>query len=166
MNLQEPARTQEPPVSSSGDGGPSAEQASESGAFSRPNPWADLYRDLAALRMYVSHYLAARSDKFKARVRVALIRGALGLVAAAVAATALIVAIVLLGLGVAHGLAVLLGSVWAGELLAGGGFLIVMAVGVWAGLGFLRIRSQNRIRRKYERRREQERRLTGRDVAG
>jgi ABC-type nickel/cobalt efflux system permease component RcnA len=116
--------------------------------------------------MYLSHYLATRTDRLKARVRVALLRGALGLVAAVVATTVLVVAVVLVALGIAHGLAVLVGSEWAGELFAGGGFLIVMAVGAWAAVSFLRIRSQNRIRREYERRREQERRAAGRDVAG
>jgi len=165
MDLQEPVRVQDPLSSDPGDSGATAEQTSDSRGIPRPNPWADLTADLTRLWMYLGHYLAARSDTIKARIRLALVRAALGLIAAAVGATALVVAVVLVALGVAHGLAVFLGSLWAGELLAGGGFLILMAGGAWAGVRFLQARSRKRTWRKYERRREEERRAAGRDVA-
>jgi hypothetical protein len=115
--------------------------------------------------MYLTHYLAARSDAVRARIRIVVLGAALGILAAIMAASLIVVAVVLLVLGIAHGLAALFGSDWAGELLAGGGFLIAMAGGAWLCVHFLLLRSLRRTKRKYDRRRGQQRQAVGQDVS-
>ena len=95
--------------------------------------WADLRRDLAALWMYLTDYLAARSDAVRARIRIVVLGAAVVVAAAVIAASVVVAAAVLLVLGIAHGFSALFGSHWAGELLAGGGLLIAMAGGAGSG---------------------------------
>jgi uncharacterized membrane protein YidH (DUF202 family) len=129
------------------------------------HPLEPLFRDLAALRLYLAHYFAARSDAVKARLQTAALRAGLLLGAAATAIALVVIGVVFVALGVAHGLNVLFGTQWAGELVTGLLLLVGLASGVWASLHFLRVRSRKRIRREYERRREHERRTVGKDVA-
>jgi hypothetical protein len=147
---------------------PSEEQPDPSqaqAAPSEPSPLEPLLSNLAALRSYAEHYLSARVDALKHRVRgavLALVLGALGLLAAA---AALVTAVVLTLRGVAAGLTALLGGRgWAGDLLTGAGILIGTGLGVyflvrgWIGS------SRRKMVHKYERQREHERDAVGRDV--
>ncbi len=129
------------------------------------HPLEPLLRDLAELRLYLTHYLAARSDAMKARLKAAALRAGMVLSATAMAIAFVIVGVIFVALGIAHGLSVLFGSPWAGELVTG--LLLLVAIGsiAWASLRFLRAQSRNRIKREYERRREHERRAVGKDVA-
>jgi hypothetical protein len=115
--------------------------------------------------MYLTDYLAARSDAVRARIRIVVLGAAVVVAAAVIAASVVVAAAVLLVLGIAHGFSALFGSHWAGELLAGGGLLIAMAGGAWLGVHFLLLRSLRRTKQQYERRRDQQRQAVGHDVS-
>jgi hypothetical protein len=129
------------------------------------DPLATLRRALAELQDYVAYYLAARADALKLQVRTILIYVALGLVAGLAGAGALITAMVLTLNGVANGLALLLGGhIWAGQLIAGLGVLILAAVTIVFGLRYLTNSSRGRTMKKYEHWRTDQRAQFGHDV--
>jgi hypothetical protein len=83
-------------------------------------------------------YLKAQAARIKAFVRSAIVWGFLGVAAAFVALTIVIVSVVLFCIGIAGGIAQLLGGrQWAGDLLTGGGVLGVLLIGGWVGVKML-----------------------------
>ncbi len=129
------------------------------------SPVEALGKHLAVLADSLSYFLSVRADRVKLRIRRALwwaIAGAVGLVAGA---TALVVAVVLLLSGIAHGLAALLGGrLWAGELLVG--FVVLFGAGLALALvaarGFQV--SLRQTRQKYEQWQSRQRAVFGKDV--
>jgi Putative Actinobacterial Holin-X, holin superfamily III len=83
-------------------------------------------------------YLKAQAARIKALVRSAMLLGFLGLASAFVALTIVIVSVVLFCVGIADGIAQLLGGrQWAGDLITGGGVLGVLLIGGWVGVKML-----------------------------
>jgi hypothetical protein len=130
-----------------------------------PHPFQPLLTHLAVLRAYVGHYVAARRDMATVKARRVLLWTAAGIAAALLSLTILVVAVVLFITGVAHGLTDLFGGhAWAGEMVTGGGIVILAAAAAVIGaLAWLRS-SRERTVEKYEHRRAKERAEVGSDV--
>jgi hypothetical protein len=125
-----------------------------------------LTHDLAALQAYALHYVAARADAIRAKVKSVIAWAALGLAGGLAAAAGLIVAVYLALQGIAEILGLALGGrYWAGELITGFGVLILAGAGAAIGLRYWLNLSRRQAKEKYERRRTQERIALGRDVA-
>jgi hypothetical protein len=97
-------------------------------------------KDLQALYAYFRHYLTARVDAVTAKVRRAVVWAIVGIVAGLADAAAVVTAVVLLLQGIANGLAVLFGAIWAGQLVTGIGLLVLIALGL-AGAAYSMIHS-------------------------
>jgi len=98
-----------------------------------PHPLDPLLKDLAELRQHLSHYIAARADAAKLRMRTVVMYALLGLVGGLAGAVGLATAVVLLVSGISDGLTQLFGGrVWAGELTTGVLFLLLAGAAIWA----------------------------------
>lgn len=118
------------------------------------------------VKEYVSYYLGAKADAYKASLRNLGIMAAVGVLALAVAVALVVTATVLLCVGIAQALAAAMhGTTWAGNLIVGGGLLLILFGGVILGSRMLAAASRKRTMQKYELRQEQQRRDFGRTVA-
>lgn len=140
-----------------------AEQPSDGQA---PHPLEPLLAHIGELREYASTYLAARLDRMKLTGRMIAFWAVVGLLAGVMGLAAAVTAVVLLMLGIADGLAALLGNhAWAGYLLCGGGFLVVLTVALVLFKRSWFRTSRRRTIEKYERRHQAQRAAYGHDVA-
>jgi uncharacterized membrane protein len=124
-------------------------------------------RSVAELLHYVAYLLSAKLDQIKLSIQTLILYAVLGVLAVVAAATVLIVSVVLLFTGIAHGLGSAMGGRdWLGDLIVS---LIVLG-GIAISLSFLLTKFKTASRRrtigKYEDRRRQQREQFGRDVAG
>ena len=120
----------------------------------------------AELKEYFSYYLSAKSDAFKASIRNIGIMAAVGVLALAVAVALVVTATVLLCVGIAQALAVAMhGTTWAGNLIVGGGLLLILFGGAILGSRMLAAAARKRTMQKYELRQSQQRQSYGRSVA-
>jgi cytochrome c biogenesis protein CcdA len=118
------------------------------------------------LREYLSYYLSAKSDAYKASFRKLGVLAAIGILALAVAVALVATATVLLCLGIAQALAAAMhDTMWAGNLIVGAGLLLIIFGAVILGSRMLANASRKRTMQKYELRQEQQRRDFGRTVA-
>ena len=118
------------------------------------------------LKEYFSYYLSAKSDAFKASIRNLGIMAAVGVLALAVAVALVVTATVLLCLGIAQGLAAAMhGTTWAGNLIVGGGLLLILFGGAILASRMLASAARKRTMQKYELRQSQQRQSYGRSVA-
>jgi hypothetical protein len=130
-----------------------------------PHPLEPLLADLASLRSYLAHYVAARKDALTAAARRAVLWAVIGIAAALVGMTILVTAVVLLVMGIMDGLTVVFGGrLWAGELVTAVGLLTLVGLGGWIGISKWITNSRRRTMEHYERRRSQERAVHGLDV--
>lgn len=88
---------------------------------------------LAELREYASYYVATRQALWSARLRNIVLGSVLGVTFGVIGAAAVVTAVVLTMLGLAQGVAALAGGrPWVGNLVVGGGLLILsVALTVW-----------------------------------
>jgi hypothetical protein len=92
--------------------------------------FSDMSRHLHVAREHASRYVSAQLDRIKAAARSAILFGLLGLAGAGIGIAIVVTSAVLLCLGIAGGIAELLGGrQWAGDLIAGGTVLGVIAIG-------------------------------------
>ena len=148
---------------SAGHGGsaPAGETGQDNGH--QPRPLTSLSKEFAE---YLTHYLNARTDRLKLAGRQALFGLGLGIVALLVLAGAGIVAVTLLFIGVAQGLAQLLGNrPWLGNLAGGGLLLAGISLAVWACAARQQRIARERTVEKYEHRKRQQQEKFGRNVA-
>jgi hypothetical protein len=129
------------------------------------HPLEPLLQQVATVRAFALHYVAAQSDAAKAAVRRTLLKAAAGLIAAIVAVTFLIVCTILLARGLAELISIAAGNrAWVGNLALGGGTLLIVAIAV----GVYVVRQQRAARdqtiRKYESRHYAQRAKFGADV--
>jgi len=153
---------------------PREEQRAESssartGTDSAHGSAAELFAPLVAhfreLLEYASYYFSARADLVKSKVRRLALYAAVGLIAALAGATVLVVALVMMLVGVAGGLAELMGNrPWAGNLATGA----LIAAVVFGSLRLLMpqwlVNSRRQTKDKYDRRRQTQRARFGHDV--
>ncbi|HVR73939.1 MAG TPA: hypothetical protein VMT52_06380 [Planctomycetota bacterium] len=161
-----------PPWSNNGDGmkerGTPGCDATRDAKPEKPpaEAFQDLMKDVRELREYAAHFVAAKIDGVKARVRAIVLKAALGLAALLFGAVLVSTGIVILLAGLVNGAAVLFGDrLWAGQLLVGGGLLAVVGGTVsWVLWSSRQVRKK--VKRKYEQRHARQRGQFGHDVHG
>jgi hypothetical protein len=125
------------------------EPASRLGPPPEPKgPLRQLWRELAALSGFASHYLSAKADSARLAAQRALLLAGFGLAGLLFAAGLVVTGAVLLVRSLAAALGELLGRAWLGELAVA--VLLLAAVGGAALL--LRARLLGRSRRRFEQR--------------
>ena len=130
-----------------------------------PHPLEPLLKQIAILREFTLHYIEAQKDQAKATVRRLVINVAMGIVAAIIGATLLIVSTILVADGLAELISVALGGrPWAGKLILGGGLLVLFGLVAAIIIARLRRAERRRIIRKYESRHHAQRAKFGSDV--
>jgi hypothetical protein len=124
----------------------------------------DLLRmNVAALEEYAGHYLAARADAVRVKMRRLLLWAVVGLVALFAGATVIVTAIVLVLSGLAGAMSAVLGNYdWAGKAAAGIIVLVVIAGGAYFGIMLWFHLSYKQTKARYVRRRQQQRSTLGR----
>ena len=109
-----------------------------------PSPFDPLLRHLSELQMLAGHYVRARADQIKARVRMLVFWAIAGLVGLIIAVAFLVTAVVLVLRGIATGLVLLRLQPWAADLITG----LVCIVAVGATIAFVSLSQKSAARRK------------------
>lgn len=142
--------------------GDQTEDGKPRSGYGPPHPLDGISKQVREIIEYANFYVEARKDSLRATLRGLIWKVVAGIVAGLAGVTVIIVAVVYLLSGIAHGLGRLFGDeFWLGEL--------VTAVAVFLGLivtGWIAVRSMNRKARertmkKYERRQQQQRERFG-----
>lgn len=129
------------------------------------DPLDSLLKQLSAVSEYSLHFVEAKLDGAKVRLRHVLLAALAGVIGLVLATTMAIVSGIYLARGVAGGLAVAVGNrAWLGQLLAGLLGLSVLAAFTWVVMGTARMKRLAEKRTKYELRKARQREEFGRDV--
>jgi hypothetical protein len=113
---------------------------------------------LAELGEFARHYLAAQTDLLKLRLLNLAILAGLGVIGLFGAIALIVTLIVMVCSGLAELIAAALDHrMWAGNLIVGGGLLVVLGLGAWLGLRMIRQKHLTQTRAKYELRHKQQR---------
>lgn len=134
-----------------------------------PDHPADALRDamgrLAELREFVAYYVAAKVDAIKVTIRQIGIYAGLGLLAAVMGATVVVVSVVLLLRGIAGAFAEIFPThPWIGDLITAVIFLSIPVIAILIGMRILTRTFKTSTVRKYESRQSQQRQEFGRSV--
>jgi len=117
---------------------------------------------LAEIGEFARHYASARSDLFKLKLLNIAILAALGVIGLIAGAALIATLIVLLCSGLAQAVAAGLGGrAWAGNLIVGGGLLLLIGVGAAMGLSMMRRKHFEQTKAKYELRHKNQREQFG-----
>jgi membrane protein implicated in regulation of membrane protease activity len=131
----------------------------------RPDdPLQDLMRDLAELRSYAKHFVAAKLDGVKLGVRKVLLRGAFAVVGLVFTAALVITGAVLLLSGLSGAFGALVGIPWLGDLITAGLFFALLTIGVIVADRALVQRFRKALTRRYDARKAAQRLHHGTDV--
>ncbi len=118
---------------------------------------------IAELEAYAREYFAARGDQFKLSVRHAIFQASALLLALMAITAGLAIALVMLFVGLSGAIGAALGGrIWAGNLIVGGGLLLLVAVGTFFGLMTFRNTSRRATVKKYELGQKKQRQRFGR----
>jgi hypothetical protein len=113
-------------------------------------------------KVYFLHMLSAKADGVKASLRLWVLYAFLGVFGILVAGTVAITATVLLVIGVAGGVAAMMGGrTWLANLLVGAIFIVVVSVGMTFGYPLLTGRLRRATVRKYEAMKRKEKTMFG-----
>ncbi|MGH7175873.1 MAG: hypothetical protein ACREJC_00705, partial [Tepidisphaeraceae bacterium] len=98
----------------------------------RDEPFRTAAQRMAEMREYASYYISARLDAAKLTVRKAVALAVLCVIGAVVASVLLAGAVVVLLIGIAHGIGAMFepDRPWAGELIVGAVVLLGCGIGV------------------------------------
>jgi hypothetical protein len=124
----------------------------------------DAVAHLGELREYASYFAAARLDGIKLSIRKAGLYAVLGIFTLFAAAGLIVVSVVLLCVGLAGAIGAAFQARWMGDVIVGGGLLLII------GLGLVRVRGmvmrgwQRGTVRKYEARKHEQQARFGHDV--
>ncbi len=147
----------EKPTSDYSPGGPPADA---SGQDSRQLglAWEELLEDF-------SHYVHSLVDLLRLKGRKVLLRLQLEILAILIAAGAIFVAVILIGMGLAQGFTAAFGNTpWLGNLTAGVVLLGCVSIGIVLRATLRKKASRERVTKKYELRKQQQRAKFGHDV--
>ncbi len=155
------ARQAESPSSAANPSGPRPQADAEKAG---PDAFKEAFGRLAEAREYVAYLATAELDRFKLKVRRALMWTAAGIVALVLLLTVLVSAAFLLLAGVAAAIGNLLGHLWIGNVIVGGGILLLAVAGIWLGLNRWQASAFKSIKKRYEDRKRRERADFGHSV--
>lgn len=150
--------------------GPASGQSSNGKEHPSPYPPpAEAFSRLGSLfgelKEYLSYYLSAKADSYKASIRQIGLYAVLGLVGLMAGGAIVATACVLLLLGIAGGLGALCGHhPWIGAIIVGGVVLLCVALGAWLMLSRLTKSFRSSTVKKYEQRKDWQRGQFGRTV--
>jgi hypothetical protein len=120
---------------------------------------------LNEVREYAAYFMAAKLDGLKLTARNLGIYAALGVLGLIAGGAIVVVAVVLLLTGIAHGIGAALGGMfWLGDLIIGAAVLIALALVVVMGMSRLTKSSRLNTVQKYESRKRDQRSRFGHDV--
>lgn len=125
-----------------------------------------LQKQVEELRAYFAHFVSAKVDSVVLSARRLAIWAALGVVGLIALAGLIVTAIVLALSGAANGLAVLFaGRLWLGQVVVGGGTLILLVLGILIGVRTWHTRWRQQKVQQYDERQLQQRAAFGHSVA-
>ena len=125
-----------------------------------------LLQQLEELQEYSTHFVSAKVDGLMLSARQLLIWAVLGIVGLLALAGLVVTAIVLCLGGAAGGLGSLLGGrLWLGQLVVGGGLLVLLTLSILIGVRTWQRRSRQQKVQQYDERQLQQRTAFGRSVA-
>jgi len=134
-----------------------------------PSPAEALRRvqqQIGELQAYFAHFVSAKVNGLLLSVRQTIIWIVLGVVGLIALAGLLVTALVLLLDGAAVGLALLFGGrLWLGQIVVGGGVLVLLALAMFIGLRVWQNRSRQQRVQQYDERQLQQRTKYGHSVA-
>jgi len=121
---------------------------------------------MGELKEYAAQYIAAKADLARLSLRKVMILAMLGILGMFAGAAAIITLVVQVLSGLSQLIASLLGDrAWAGNLIVGGGLLLVLAAVCWLSMHHLSGVWRDSTVKRYERRHAQQRaRFDGHDV--
>jgi len=123
-----------------------------------PEALRDAFGKIGELRAYASQYVSAKLDLLKLSARNAAILTALAVVGLVAVLALIVIAIVMLLSGLAGAIAAGLGGrAWAGNLIVGGGLILIFGVGAFVGLMILKKSWLKATVKKYETQQTQQR---------
>jgi hypothetical protein len=125
----------------------------------------DALRRVGELKAYAAHFVAAKLDALKVTGRNIAVYAVLGVIGVLTAGTLVITAVVLAMRGLAEAIAAALGGrQWAGDLIVGFGFVLLLGLGVWIGMKILFKSLRQGTEKKYESKRRIQQAEFGHDV--
>jgi Putative Actinobacterial Holin-X, holin superfamily III len=129
-----------------------------------PDALKEALGHVAQAKEYVGHLASAELDRFKLKIRRALMWAAAGVVALMLGLSVLVPAAFLLLAGISTAIGNLLGHAWIGDVIVGGGILALTALGVWLGLRIWQKSAFKALKARYEARKRRQRVEFGRSV--
>jgi uncharacterized membrane protein len=144
----------------------SGDQQTEDGkarsGYGPPHPLDGVSKQVREIVEYANFYVEARKDMLRATVRSLIWKAVAGIVAGLAGITVIIVAVVYLLSGIAHGLGRLLGDeFWLGELLTAVVIFLALMIAGWIAVRSMNRKARERTMKKYERRQQQQRERFG-----
>ncbi len=116
---------------------------------SGPDAFKEALGRFAEAREYATHLAAVEFDRLKLKIRRVLMWVAAGIAALVIALAILASAAFLLLAGIAEAIGNLAGHLWIGNLIVGGGILLMTAGGVWIGLNWWQTSTFAALRERY-----------------
>ena len=134
----------------------------DSKGYGPPHPFDGVFKQVREIIEYANFYFEARKDMVRGAVRRLIWMAAAGVVAGVAGVTLIIVAVVYLLSGIAHGLGRLYGDqLWLGELTTAIAIFLILGVTGWILISSINRKSRERTIGKYERRQQQQRERFG-----
>jgi hypothetical protein len=143
-------------------------RASTAPGEQEPSPQEALRRllqQIEELRAYSTHFVSAKVDALMLSTRQLLVWAVLGIVGLMALAGLVVTSIVLLLDGAAGGLGRLFGARWLGQLVVGGGLLVLLTLGIFIGVRTWHNRSRQQKVQQYDERQLQQHAAFGRSAA-
>jgi len=141
---------------------PRPEDGKARSGFGPPHPLEGISKHVREIIEYANFYVEARKDMLRATVRGLIWKAVAGIVAGIAGVTVIIVAVVYLLSGIAHGLGRLFGDeFWLGELVTAIVIFLGLIVAGWIALRSINRKARERTMKKYERRQQQQRERFG-----
>jgi hypothetical protein len=131
-----------------------------------PLPLGGIVQQVRELVEHANLYVEARKDMLRAALRSLVWKAILGVVGAVAGVTLIIVSVVYLMSGIAHGLGWLFGDrYWLGELVTAAVVFLILGIGSVVGIKLLTKSARERTVKKYERRQQAQRERFGHSTA-
>ena len=125
-----------------------------------------LQQQVGELQAYLTHFVSAKIDGFVLSARQLAFWAALGVVGLTAAVGLVVTAVVLVLVGAADGFALLFGGRWwLGALVAGGGTLVLLVLGIFIGMRTWQSRWRQQKVQQYDERQLQQHATFGHSVA-